>query len=174
MKALVRTSLSFLLLLPLLHPLLFSAPAQAAAPSRPPQQAAQTETTVENLPFELTVPVSCALGGAGEDVALTGTVHAVTHYTARADGSSVYTTHGAAQGIRGVGLTSGDTYRLAGATNYADTFSGLPHAQTYVSVLHLVGPGPGNNITLYEVTHYTYDANGDLTVSFDKSRAECS
>ena len=44
---------------------------------------------------------------------------------------------------------------------------------TDVNNYRLIGRGPGNNLLIHEVSHITVNANGDTTVTFDKSSVEC-
>lgn len=69
----------------------------------------QTENSLAVAPFEETLFVPCANGGAGEQVSLTGSIHFVYQMFWTDRGFSlVY--HDNSQGVTGVGLTSGETF----------------------------------------------------------------
>src|SRR3954463_15072342 len=77
----------------------------------PALAAADTFTTSTSFPFDIVVFVSCASGGAGEDVVLTGTLHDLFHITFDNAGGLHVKALDNPQGISGVGLTSGAKYQ---------------------------------------------------------------
>ena len=74
-----------------------------------------------------------------------------------------------------MGSVSGDTYQATGVSQ--GTFKGsLQNGQfmaTDVNNYRLIGHGPGNNLLIHEVSHITVNANGDVTVTFDKPSVDC-
>jgi hypothetical protein len=77
--------------------------------------------------------------------------------------------------VRGVGLTTGDSYRGTGVTQ--DTFGGsLVNGQassTFVNNFRFVGQGAGNNFMIHEVVHVTIDAGGEITATVDQLSVTC-
>jgi hypothetical protein len=149
---------------------------QPLAPStapRAPLASAQTETTNEFVPVSFTQFVSCANGGAGEDVLVEGTAHEVFHVTETPSGLFRVHFHGNFQGVSGTGLTTGDTYRVTDVAN-AHLHLGPGVTDTFSETYALVGPGPDNNLTIRETYHVTINANGELTVARDTFTVECS
>ncbi len=116
----------------------------------------------------------CANGGAGEIVALSGKLHDLFHIMTNGNRFKVKV-HTQPQGIRGVGLTSGDRYRGTGVTQ--ETFGGsLVNGQassTFVNNFRIVGQGPGNNFMIHEVVHVTLNARGELTATVDRLSTTC-
>ena len=82
---------------------------------------ASTRTSTVAVPFEYTVFVPCANGGVGEDVLLTGKTNLVYQMTwTDHDFTLVY--HDNDHQVKGVGLSSGQTFTGSGGTN--GTFMG--------------------------------------------------
>ena len=140
---------------------------------------ASTVTVSESFPINYDEPiilfVPCALGGAGEEVEFGGDVHTVFHLTTDAAGG-VHVSHLTNyQGVAGVGLTSGETYRLAGAARTAETHGpgGLPFEFTTTNSRRLVGPGTGNDLRLHVVTHSTVSASGEVVTFVQRVDADC-
>ena len=78
-------------------------------------QHASTRTSTVAVPYEDIVYVSCANGGAGESVKLSGYTNFL--YTISwTDHGFTYGYHANSYGIKGVGLTSGDTFVASGNT----------------------------------------------------------
>ncbi|HET6639839.1 MAG TPA: hypothetical protein VFH82_13775 [Gemmatimonadota bacterium] len=136
--------------------------------------AADVTTTNVIFPVDIETFVPCANGGTGEIVALSGNVHDLFHVTINGNRFKVKV-HTQPQGVRGVGLTTGDKYRGTGVTQ--ETFGGsLVNGQassTFVNNFHIVGQGPGNNFTIAEVVHSTINARGELTAVVDHSSVTC-
>jgi hypothetical protein len=131
-------------------------------------------TTNESVPFNLTVFVPCANGGAGESVVLSGSLHVLA--TATINGNNVSSsTHTQPQGVSGLGLTTGDKYRATGVTRYDTNFDNVdfPIVTTYVNNFRIIGQGPGNNFTVHQTIHMTINANGDVTADVDNYKIDC-
>ena len=76
--------------------------------------------------------------------------------------------------LSGVGLTSGIKYHEVGATVQVFNVKGTGQEEgTLTFTLDFIGQGPGNNVIIKEVFHYTINANGVTTVFFDKFTQEC-
>lgn len=126
----------------------------------------------QTIPWSDFIP--CANGGAGEDVS--GTIDLHMLMTSTVNGNNVSGKyHFQPQGSNLVGSVSGDTYQATGVSQ--GTFKGsLQNGQfvaTDVNNYRLIGHGPGNNLLIHEVSHITVNANGDVTVTFDKPSVDC-
>ena len=74
-----------------------------------------TFTTNNHIPVNVAVFVACAVGGDGEMVALTGTLHILNVVTI--DGAGIHLQeHFNPTGITGTGLTTGDKFQGTGIT----------------------------------------------------------
>jgi hypothetical protein len=124
-------------------------------------------------PFEQVVSIPCADGGAGEDVLLTGFLHALIVESEDANGSLHTTGHFQPMGVAGTGTTTGDVYRATGVTRETVNEMEIPFAGTFVNNFRIIGPGKGNNLLLHEVFHVTVNALGEVTVVVDLVSAEC-
>ena len=124
--------------------------------------------------INISVFIPCAAGGAGEVVDLSGPLHTLFSFTVNANSASGYF-HFQPQGITGTGETTGLKYQATGITE--QSFSGsLQNGQlalTFVNNFNIIGQGPGNNFLVHETLHFTINADGTLTVSFDNLTVDC-
>ena len=145
--------------------------------ARPQPSIAQAVVFTENLkvPIDLTVFVPCADEGAGEFVELSGNLHTLTHVTEDSAGGVHLKVHFQPQGISGVGLTTGDSYRATGVTqeHINENSGGLPFTDTFVNNFRIIGQGPGNNFLVHENFHITVNENGVVTAFVDNFSVEC-
>lgn len=132
-------------------------------------------TTSVQMPFSQVNVVPCAAGGAGESVLLSGTLHVVSGVTLDNAGGVHLTIHFQPQGATGVGLTTGDVYQANGLTRQGQNVNsgGLPLTLSFVNNFRLVGPGPGNNLQVHQVTHITINENGLITSIVTQSNTTC-
>lgn len=138
----------------------------------PAQAAATTFTTSFSLPFEFTVFVPCAAGGAGEIVDLSGPLHILFVTVIDDQGNYHLKTHYQPQGISGTGETTGATYQATGETQ--DSFNGkIGYEYTFVNNFKIIGQGTGNNFLVHENIHITVNANDTLTAYVDNFSVEC-
>jgi hypothetical protein len=141
-----------------------------------PAYAAATSFTVSTeIPFSTSGPVPCANGGAGEQVDLSGSLHALYHVTVDASGAVHVTSHDNPQGIDGVGETTGAKYQATGVTEDRSNqgSGGLPFTFTYVNNFRVIGQGPRNNFLVHENTHVTINPDGTATASVDNFSETC-
>ena len=148
-------------------------PSIGASLFKSPLPPAQSFTSSTKVPIDLFVFVPCALGGAGEEIHLTGNLHELMHFTANANGGFQVESHFQPQGLSGTGSTSGDKYQGTGVTRDHFKVSGLPFEETYVNNFRMIGQGPGNNFLTHENFHVTVNANGEMTAFADNFRVEC-
>lgn len=148
----------------------------ATAPSDVTPAFAATTSTISVIdPLALTVFVPCALGGAGENVDLTGWLHVVIHTSVSNSGILHAKTHFQPQNLSGTGQVSGDGYRGVGVTqdNVSLHPGGFPVSFTFVNNFRMIGQGKGNNYQVHENAHVTVNANGDVTVDHSNFRVTC-
>lgn len=122
----------------------------------------------------LTVFVSCAAGGAGEVVDLSGSLHTLISDTVNGNNVSGYF-HFQPQGVSGTGETTGDKYQATGVTQQSFKTS-LQNGQanlTFVNNFRIIGQGPGNNFLVHETSHFTINADGTTTVTHDNFTIDC-
>jgi hypothetical protein len=151
----------------------------ATAPAMPdvaPAFAATTTTSSTVIAFALDAFVSCAAGGAGETVSLTGRLHVLLHTTVTADGTVHAKTHFQPQAFGGTGQTTGDKYRGVGVTQDILTVhpGGFPVTFSFINNFRIIGQGRGNNFQVHENTHVTINANGDVTVDHTNAKVTCT
>ena len=128
----------------------------------------------ESTIISLSVFVPCAAGGAGEIVDLSGSLHSLISETINGNNVSGVM-HFQPQGISGTGETTGDKYYATGVTS--TTFkTSLQNGQanmTFVNRFDIIGQGPGNNFSVHETAHITFNADGTVTVLFDNFAVDC-
>ena len=135
---------------------------------------ASTVTTNDRVPFAGMVVVPCANNGAGEVVAVSGTLHVLTHQTLSSSGNVHVKVHFQPQGATGVGLTTGDQYRGTGVTQEETNLNGpLPITDTFIDNFRIIGPGPNNNLLIHQTIHITINANGVVTAEVTNISVEC-
>jgi len=135
----------------------------------PPAQAA---TVHQVVPVSFTTFVSCANGGAGESVTLSGDLHEMVHYTSdNANGIHVKVQINY-QGISGVGATTGLKYQAFGMTT--DEYnSHIGYEETTIGNFIVIGEGPNNDVLVHVNAHITILADGTVTSFVDNESVEC-
>jgi hypothetical protein len=137
-----------------------------------PAKAAITDN--ESIPILLSVFIPCAAGGAGEVVDLSGNLHVLITETINGNNVSGLM-HFQPQGISGTGETTGLKYQGTGitSTSFKTSFQNGQANLTFINRFDIIGQGSGNNSTVHETAHFTFNANGTLTVFFDNFIFEC-
>ena len=131
-------------------------------------------TVNESNPIVLSFFVPCAAGGAGEIVDLSGNLH--TLITETINGNNVSgVMHFQPQSVSGTGETTGLKYQATGVTqtSFKMSFQNGQANMTFVNRFDVIGQGPGNNFTVHETAHITFNADGTVTVFFDNFSVEC-
>jgi len=121
-------------------------------------------------PFTFTAFYQCA----EEAIAITGEFRITTMTVVDASGGIHATFTLVPVKVRGVGLTSGITYKAVGGER--DTFTSAANGAftfNYTSMFNLVSQGSTDNLQAFVTNHFTVDANGDVTVERFDVRAEC-
>jgi len=143
---------------------------------QPPALSAAAEASTHiTQPFNSSLLISCANGGQGETVALSGEVEIVSHSTTDANGGVHLSMHVRPSSVTGVGATSGLTYRGTGGglLSQFDAADGFPAVYTMINNFRIIGQGPGNNLLMHMTIHVTMNAGGDQTAQVDLSSQGC-
>jgi hypothetical protein len=148
------------------------------APLAPPlasvsNRGATTTTTNEFItPFGFDTQGECGL----EIVSFSGILHAVAHTTITSTGGIHSFVHfGPVGGVRAVGLTSGALYVVPGMLhdNVNVNGTGAAATETFVNNFQIIGQGGLPNRNFQVTFHITVNANGEITVVFDRVREKC-
>lgn len=133
-----------------------------------PAQAAVTTNVI--FPFSFVQDNFCT----GELVSLSGNGHLVATATVNDNNLSVKF-HANFQGVTGVGLSSGITYRSHDAINdeFKTSLQNGSAVASHEETFSLVAPGGGNNLEFISVIHMTFDATGNLTATKFVSSGIC-
>jgi hypothetical protein len=115
------------------------------------------------IPIDETLFASCGNGGAGEDVHFTGDEHSAITVTVKPDGGFKVREHTNYQGVAGVGLISGDKYRIIESINSEADITAGAHETTLEGSMKILEQGAGGDLILRESSHITINANGDVT-----------
>ena len=129
------------------------------------------KSTVD-VPYSKTIFVSCANGGAGENIELQGKTNFVYQI--------VWTDHGFNIGyhentyaVKGIGLSSGDIYAGAGGTEGTAMASSINGVWVATTVERLRIVGPNANFGLKNTYHITTTPEGAAVVTLDSQEVEC-
>ena len=127
----------------------------------------------ELVPYDLTLFVPCGNDGAGEEVALTGSLKIVE--------KTVYNNHGftlnyqvLTQGVTGVGLSSGETFQASGGNK--GTITGEfgeegRYSRLFIQQLKIIGQHSVFKV-VYK-TKVTITPNGKITTSIQDESVDC-
>ncbi len=134
--------------------------------------AAKSSGSVESVPYERTLFVSCANAGAGEDVELTGTINIVDQII-RNDHGFTLTYHTNPQAVTGVGLSTGDKFTASGGSEGTITgaFENEQYTGYYVEQLRIIGQN-SSFIVNYKF-HITITSDGKISTSISEEKVEC-
>jgi hypothetical protein len=123
-------------------------------------------------------PQAGAFAGCAESIDWSGDFHIRSHVVVDDTGGTHLQSFVVdAQGVSGVGESSGQTYRFVGvqgAGSFKLTQTEGASEITGVTRVRLVGPGPDNNTSLDIHVHTTLAATGEVTVSFFDFALSCS
>lgn len=113
-------------------------------------------------------------GVVNEDIEMIGTLHILTVINEK-NNIVTFREHFQPQDVFGFGLTTGNQYVGAGMTQTFSKGSLLngQYIQTFVDNFLLIGKGQATKFRVTWNSHVTYNANGDLTVTYDNHRIEC-
>ena len=134
--------------------------------------AAQVQSSVDSVPFETTLFIACANGGAGEEVQLTGVVINDLKII-RNDHGFTLTYHTNPRGISGVGLSTGYKYTVSGGTEGTinGAFENSQFTGGYIERLNVIGPGTNFMVSYH--FHVTVRSDGTFTSSISDEKTMC-
>lgn len=138
-------------------------------------QSSQTQTEHSEVveAYESTLFISCANAGAGEDVALTGTIKLVTQVTYN-DHRFTMTYHVIPQGVTGVGLLTGDNFIATGGNRGTVTGS-IEYAQyTATDIAQMRITGQGVNFSVNYKFHITINPDGKISTRISDEKIDCN
>ena len=161
--------------------LLFSCSKNAAdVPEPAVQEATQANASsnssrdniIHAVPFETTLFVPCANGGAGEDVLLTGFTNFVYGMTWTDHGFTlVY--HDNVHRVTGVGVTSGEKFTASGGTNGTVMGSWVNSQWVGTTTQQLRVIGRNNSFFVTYKYHIVIASDGTVTVNSEEETAAC-
>jgi hypothetical protein len=132
--------------------------------------------TFNDIGVNVHLPIQVPCGRLGvEIVPLYGVEHASLQFAQTATGAATLRLHVNAQGVSGVGLVSGDTYRASGTTEEAYDFASFGPTQSYylTYTFNVTSAGATGNIVAHEVLRMSFDANGFPSLDVIKFDGEC-
>ena len=125
------------------------------------------------VPFEETLFVPCANGGAGENVTLTGTTNFVYQMTWTDHGFKlVY--HANSRGITGVGLTSGETFVGSEGTQGSVVGSWVNNQWIGITIERMRIIGRNTTYTVKNKYQLIVTPDGKVTVNSMEKTIECN
>lgn len=110
----------------------------------------------------------------GEDTFLSGRVHVVMTQSTNGDVTTLKI-HENFDDLKGVGLTTGDTYHLNAAIKVDETLDAappFPFSEDELLTAELVSDGPGDNLKILIIETFSFDGT-DFTTTIKKVMIEC-
>lgn len=123
-------------------------------------------------PFSSFAFVSCANGGLGEPVFISGERHVVFASSSDCGGGFHSVSHSNVSNVTAVGAITGTTYRFVNAGTFTQNYTAGATENTQTGSFRLIGQGPDNNLLLHMVNHFTVTPSGEFT-SHTEFTAEC-
>ena len=135
---------------------------------------ANVSSSEELVPYDRTLFVPCGNGGAGEEVTLTGSLKIVEH-TVYNDHGFTFNYHVIAQGITGVGLSTGEQYQASGGNK--GTITGEfgedgQYTRVFMEQLRIIGQHSVFKV-VYK-TKITITPDGKITTSIEEETVDCN
>ena len=116
-------------------------------------------------------PINFPVSACGTTIQLTGSLHSVSTVTENSGGGLLLSFTTNPQGVTGVDA-NGVSYQGTGVTTFTATFNGAA-TLTFVNNFRLISQGTTPDFIVMEVVHVTLDANGVVTVLFDRPTMTC-
>lgn len=131
------------------------------------------ENTIHSVPFETTVYVPCANGGAGEYVELSGFINFIYQIQWNNNGFTM-TYHDNVKEMTGIGVSSGEKFVAAGGTNGTVMGSWVSEqwVETTTSKVKVVGSSA--NFTVTYKDRITVTRDGNVTVENVEITVTCN
>ncbi len=134
--------------------------------------AAPPTTFVFNVPYVDAFDVSCDGVHVVERIDVEGTLQVVQQLVQTPSGAVIVSNQTSAQGLTGVGETSGTSYRCSLEQHEGSAFD---HASegTVVGNFRFIAPGRDENFLVHVTIHFTFDADGNLKADVDHVSFTC-
>lgn len=135
---------------------------------------ANVSSSEELVPYDRTLFVPCGNGGAGEEVTLTGSLKIVEHIVYN-DRGFTFNYHVIAQGVTGVGLSTGEQYQASGGNKGTITGEfGEDGQYTRVFMEQLRVIGQNSVFKVVYKTKITITPDGKITTSIEEETVDCN
>lgn len=131
-----------------------------------------SDNIIHAVPFETTLFVPCANGGAGEDVTLTGFTNFIYQMT-WTDQNFTLVYHDNVHKVTGIGASSGETFVASGGTNGTVMGSWVNSQWTGTTIQQLRVVGRNNSFFVTYKYHITVTSDGKVIVSSNEDTADC-
>lgn len=135
-----------------------------------------TDRFVEETIYDLTgsyTAIECDNGKTSELVALEGRIFERFTYQVNPVGAVHIGIHTMPVGLRGVGVVSGEEYRVSERESASYNQTQMGSVGSYRQVVKLVGRSSHSKYSLVSSGHYTINANGELSVQRDRLVLRC-
>ena len=135
---------------------------------------ANVSSSEELVPYDRTLFIPCGNGGAGEEVTLSGSLKIVEHIIYN-DRGFTFNYHVIAQGITGIGLSTGQQYQASGGNK--GTITGEfgedgQYTRVFMEQMRIIGQN-----TVFKVvykTKITITPDGKITTSIEEETVDCN
>lgn len=127
---------------------------------------------IHAVPFESTLFVPCANGGAGEDVTLTGFTNFIYQMT-WTDQNFTLVYHDNVHKVTGIGASSGETFVASGGTNGTVMGSWANSQWTGTTIQQLRVVGQNSSFFVTYKYHITITSDGNVIVNSKEETADC-
>ena len=133
----------------------------------------KNDNIIHAVPFETTVFVPCANGGAGEDVRLAGFTNFIYGLVYTDRGFSMQY-HDNVHQVTGIGLSSGESFVASGGTN--GTVVGVWYSSQWVgnTTTQMRIIGQNTRFAIIYKHHITVSQDGSVSVSNTEQTADCN
>ncbi len=134
---------------------------------------AEVSSTDETVPYDRTLFVPCGNSGAGEEVTLTGSLKTFEEIVYNNHGFTL-NYHVIAQGVTGVGLSTGEKFQASGGNKGAITGEFGEegrYSRVFIQQLRIIGQN-----TVFKVTYktkITITPDGKITTSIEDETIDC-
>jgi hypothetical protein len=130
---------------------------------------AYAAAVTQTVPFE-TLVTACN----GDTIKISGPLLTVSNVTSTPSGGFVVTIQSVPQGVSGIDLQTGTTYRATGLTRETLVFSPAGgFTQTFVNRFHIQATAGAESDVVSQTFHVTVNANGAFTAVVDHVSVSC-
>lgn len=131
------------------------------------------ENTIHAVPFETTLFVPCANGGAGEEVVLTGFTNFIYQISWSVQGFTLIY-HDNVHQVTGIGVSSNETFVSSGGTNETVRGSWVNSQWIGTMTRKMRIIGPNTNFTVNYKYRITVISDGTVIVKSTEQAADCN